>query len=140
MSSENKTKIKLDSKNKLSTSNLHTKNLNFSGNQRINNKSNSKNIGPFKKFIKCTKIHFNDYELNSMDYRIPILNDKRKCCKLYLALLKSKNAILFSFCPRKDYNSLIIRLCIFSLSFSIYYAINFAFFTDEIMHVIYEKG
>ena len=48
--------------------------------------------------------------------------------------------IIFSFCPRKDYNSIIIRSCIFSLSFSIYYAINFAFFTDEIMHKIYEDG
>ena len=40
----------------------------------------------------------------------------------------------------KDYNSIIIRSCIFSLSFSIYYASNFAFFNDEIMHEIYEAG
>ena len=39
-----------------------------------------------------------------------------------------------------DYNSWIIKLCIFSLSFSIYYATNFFFFDDEIMHDIYEKG
>ena len=33
---------------------------------------------------------------------------------------------------------MIIKTCIFSLSFSIYYAANFAFFNDEIMHEIYE--
>ena len=61
-------------------------------------------------------------------------------CKYYVSLIKVKNIILFSFCPRNDYNSIIIRSCIFSLSFSIYYTINFAFFTDEIMHEIYEEG
>ena len=35
---------------------------------------------------------------------------------------------------------MIIKLCIFSLSFSIYYAVNFAFFDDNIMHKIYEIG
>ena len=75
-----------------------------------------------------------------MDYSNAIIYDKRSCGEYYLALLKTKNAIIFSFCPRNDYNSIIIRSDIFSLSFSIYYAINFAFFTDEIMHKIYEDG
>ena len=35
---------------------------------------------------------------------------------------------------------MVIKTCIFSLSFSIYYAINFAFFDDSIMHKIYEIG
>ena len=35
---------------------------------------------------------------------------------------------------------MIIKSCIFSLSFSIYYAANFAIFNDEIMHEIYETG
>ena len=48
--------------------------------------------------------------------------------------------MLFPFCPTKDYNSKIIKLCIFSLSFSIYYATNFAFFNDETLHQIYEVG
>ena len=40
----------------------------------------------------------------------------------------------------EEINSIIIKTCIFSLSFSIYYAANFAFFNDEIMHEIYEFG
>ena len=37
-----------------------------------------------------------------------------------------------------DYNSMIIKSCIFSLSFSINNTINFAFFNEEIIHKIYE--
>ena len=54
--------------------------------------------------------------------------------------LKSNNILIFSFCPIKDYNSIIIKSCIFSLSFSVYYSINFIFFNDEILHKIYEEG
>ena len=35
---------------------------------------------------------------------------------------------------------MIIKACIFSISFSIYYAINYAFFDESIMHKIYEVG
>ena len=86
------------------------------------------------------KLAFNDFELNSFEYKNAILFDKRTFCQLYLSLLKVKNLILFSFFPVKDYNSMIIKLCIFSISFSIYYSVNFAFFNDEMIHKIYEIG
>ena len=89
---------------------------------------------------KELKITFNDYELNSLNYSDALSYDKRTCLQYYLSLLKVKNLILFSFCPLKDYNSQIIKLCIFSLSFSIYYAVNFAFFDDDMLHKIYELG
>jgi len=108
---------------------------------------NSTNISFQKKndIIKAMKnkaiiVKYNDYELNTMEYRKALLCDKRSFCQYYLALLKRKNLILFSFCPVKDYNSIIIKSCIFSLSFSIYYVVNFAFFTDNIIHEIYEIG
>ena len=106
---------------------------------KFSNKKATKNITKTESTNKV-KISFNDYELNTFDYRNAILYDKRKCCDYYLSLIKTKNPILFSFCPFKDYNSMIIRLCIFSISFSIYYAINFVFFDDKIMHKIYEMG
>ena len=107
--------------------NMSNKNSgNLSSKAKLNN--NNKNINK--------KISYNDYELNTFDYRNAILYDKRSCCQYYLSLLKEKNPIIFSFCPRKDYNSMIIKTYIFSLSFSIYYAANFAFFNDEIMHEI----
>ena len=86
------------------------------------------------------KISYNDYELNNFDYRQAILYDKRSCCDYYFSLIKRKNPLIFSFCPVDDYNSMIIKTCIFSLSFSIYYATNFVFFDDNIMHKIYELG
>ena len=105
-----------------------------------NKKRKDKNLSINQKLNKKIKITYNDYELNTFDYRKAILYDKRTCCEFYLSLLKTKNLISFSFCPRKDYNSIIIRSCIFSLSFSIYYTINFTFFDDRIMHKIYEIG
>ena len=92
------------------------------------------------KIQKEIKITYNDYELNSLDYNDALSYDKRTCVQYYLSLLKVKNIILFSFCPLKDYNNQIIKLCIFSLSFSIYYAVNFAFFDDDMLHMIYELG
>ena len=51
-----------------------------------------------------------------------------------------KQPIIFGFCPIKDYNTFIIKSCIFFLSFAIYYAINFVFFSEETIHKIYEDG
>ena len=119
-------KVNRDNKAKNSTNN-YSKN------------KNSKFLSTMAKFNKKFKISYNDYELNSFDYKKAKFNDKRTCCQYYLSLIKVKNIIIFSFCL-KDYNSKIIKLCILSLSFSIYYAINFAFFNDKIMHDIYEAG
>ena len=94
------------------------------------------NIKP-KKHIKLS---YNDYELNTFDYTQAILYDKRTCCNYYFSLIKRKIPLIFYFCPVDDYNSRIIKLCIFSLSFSIYFAINFVFFDNKIMHKIYEIG
>ena len=82
----------------------------------------------------------NDYELNELNYNHALIHDKRSFCKYYISLIKEKNILIFSFCPIKDYNSIIIKTCIFSLSFSIYYSINFVFFNDAILHKIYEEG
>ena len=119
---------------------LNKNKKNSSKNLLSTNTKSIKNSSAFQTMNKKVMLKYNDFELNSFTYGKAILNDKRTCCQYYFSLIKKKNAILFSFCPRKDYNSFIIRSCIFSLSFSIYYAINFAFFTDNIMHKIYEDG
>ena len=114
------------------------KNVKITNNKihRHKNKHMLPNIKP-KKHIKLS---YNDYELNTFDYTQAILYDKRSCCNYYFSLIKRKIPLIFYFCPADDYNSRIIKLCIFSLSFSIYYAINFVFFDDKIMHKIYEMG
>ena len=72
-----------------------------------------------------------------LSYKIALLYDKRTCFEYYISLLKSK---IFGFCPKNDYNSLNIKLCIFWLSFAIYYAVNFSFFNEKIIHKIFEEG
>ena len=89
---------------------------------------------------KKIKLNFNDFELNTMCYKEVLIYDKRSFCDYYISLIKSKHPILFGFCPFKDYNSIIIKSCIFFLSFSIFYAMNFVFFNEEIIHKIYEDN
>ena len=84
-------------------------------------------------------INFTDYELNSFSYNEALKYDKRKFCDYYISLLKTKHPLLFSFCPIKYYNSIIIKIDIFFLSFSIYYFINALFFDEKTIHKIYEE-
>ena len=55
-------------------------------------------------------------------------------------MLKTKQPLIFAFCPINDYNLIIIKLCIFCLSFSLYYSVNYFFFDDKMIHKIYEDG
>ena len=86
------------------------------------------------------KLSFNDFELNTFKYSDAIAFDKRTCFEYYISLLKTKHPIIFAFCPIKDYNLIIIKLCIFCLSFSLYYSVNYFFFDDNMIHKIYEDG
>ena len=138
--------IKSGAKNILVKSKSTRKNRNIIKTKIINSKiksSKSKTLKSKKSLIKIKQSHklsYNDYELNNFDYSQTILYDKRSCFNYYFSLIKRKIPLIFYFCPVDDYNSRIIKLCIFSLSFSIYYAINFAFFDNKIMHKIYEIG
>ena len=106
-----------------------------SGFNNLNNKQNSQ-----KKDNNNKKINCNIFELNTLDYKSAIDLDKRTCSEYYISLIKTKHPLIFSFCPIIDYNSIIIKFCMFLLFFSVYYAINFAFFSEEIIHDIYEEG
>ena len=97
------------------------------------NKSQKK---PEKKIFE----DYNHFELNTMDYINAINYDNRTCCQYYGALIRIKHPLLFGLCPIKDYNSMIIKLCIFLLSFDIYYVVNFIFFDENAIHVLYENG
>ena len=85
--------------------------------------------------------NFNDYELNSLNFKDALEIDKRSYSQYYISLLKTKQQIIFTFFPIKDDNLLIIKICLFCLSFSIYYFFNTFFFSYSIIHKIYEdKG
>ena len=86
-------------------------------------------------------IDFNDYELNLLSYSGAVKYDKRDFFNYYISLIRTKHPIIFSFCPLKDYNSRIIKIDLFFLSFSVFCFINCLFFDESIIHKIYvEKG
>ena len=106
----------------------------------IKNKINFKKNN-FKNLSINTNIKYNDYEKNTFNYEKAVLYDKRSCCQYYIALIKIKHPLLFAFGCIDDYNSRVIKICIFILKFALFYLINFEFFDDKVIHKIYEdKG
>ena len=92
------------------------------------------------KVDKKNSDEYNHFELNTLEYLNAINYDKRTFCQYYGALIRIKHPLLFGLCPINDYNSMIIKLCIFLLSFDIYYVINFIFFDENAIHNLYENG
>jgi hypothetical protein len=81
--------------------------------------------------------NLNDYELNSLSYKEALKFDKRTYLEYYLSLIRTKQLIIFSFFPSNDYNSRIVKICLFFFSFALYYIVNALFFNDSTMHKIY---
>ena len=82
---------------------------------------------------------YNDYEINSFPYKEALEKDKRNSCQFYISLIKTKNLLIFSFYPVKnDYNSRIIKICLFFFSFALLLFLNSLFYNDATMHKIYE--
>ena len=104
-------------------SNLNPKEKDNSSN--INNKSN-------KSIIK-----YNDLEINTLGYKEALIIDKRTYFIYYFSLLKSKHLILLTFYTRNDYNSPVIKICLFLFTFGLYITVNALFFNDSTMHKIY---
>ena len=82
--------------------------------------------------------YLNDFELNNLSYDDDLKYDKSNFCKYYLSLLKTKHLIIFTFYTKTDYNSRILKIILFLLSFTLFYTVNALFFTDSTMHQIYE--
>ena len=78
-----------------------------------------------------------DEEKNTLPYELALQYDKRTYCEFYISLLKTKHNFINSFLYGDDYNSKIIKINIFFVSYSIYYSINALFFDDGTMHKIY---
>ena len=118
--------------------------------QKINiNKSSSFEKNNQNIFNDNNEIHLNeeniqfnkdnnyvDFEINSLTYKEAIKIDKRTFIQYYISLIKTKHLFVFSFFNRKDYNSNIIKKCLFFYSFALFYFVNALFFTDATMHKI----
>ena len=92
---------------------------------------------PHISFQKEDFMKMSDYEINNLSYEDALKYDKRSYFQYYWALLKVGHICFFAFVPNNDYNSRIIKFCLFLFSFSLYITVNALFFTDETMHNIY---
>ena len=91
--------------------------------------------------LKKLNRNLNDEELNSLEYELAIIIDKRTYFQYYFSLLKKKQLILFAFLPSNDYNLVVIKIALLLLSFSLYFTVNGFFFSDKTMNKINEdKG
>ena len=130
--------IKSNSKADLKNSNeiINSKNNIFS------EKSRNEKLNIVQKIAKSNFEYeeLNDYELNTLTYEEALQYDKRKFLEYYISLIKTNNIVIFAFCPLKDYNIRIIKLCLFFIFFVIHFTLNTFFFTKELIHKIYEDG
>ena len=150
MSEKNNIKNKDDKTNKKYLKKINKiKSQQFQNQITLSNADNSNNIINPKKtiFPGKNKSYFNfilnkkDFELNSLDYEEAIQLDNRNYFQYYISLIKYNHPLLFSYGSYNDYNSKIIKIFLFFFSFSLDFAINALFFTDDTMHKIYEdKG
>ena len=140
---EHNSKSKLELKNVkiyLKFKNKDDKNQKTSKNYITINNEKHFTDNPKKKLKASEYNNFTEYELNTFNYKEALVYDKRTFIKYYISLIKTKHPIIFSFIPIKDYNIMIIKVCLFFLSFCIYYAINTLFFNQSTIHQIYEDG
>ena len=96
---------------------------------------NKNNQGMIEKYKKIAEL--SNEEKNKLTYKEALKLDQRTFCEYYISLLLTKHILLFPF--YKDYNSQIIKIDLFFLSFIIYYTVNALFFNDNTMHKIYEN-
>ena len=127
-------KVKNQEKNNL-TNNM--KKLDLIGNKNI---LNTKDFEEKKETINMVNINYIDYEINTIPYQEAIEKDKRTFFQYYISLIKLNHILIFTFNPSKDYNSFIIKICLFAFSLVSYIAINTLFFNDYMMHKIYKSN
>ena len=134
-----------EKKNKISSNNIRddksNSKIDFKKNNLIfYNGKEEINESKSKKTLNNATI-YNDFDLNLFSYEEAIKLDKRSFFDSYKFLIKTKHPIIFHFCLFNDYNSIIIKVCLFFLSVAIYYFINTLFFDESTIHKIYkEKG
>ena len=115
----------------------------------VKDNNNLKGISKHEIFYKNKKylnivnnndLNFNDFELNTISYQEALLNDKRTYFEYFWSLLKTNHPIFFTFILSNDYNSKIIKICLFQFSFILYYTTNALFFTENKIHHIFIKN
>ena len=68
--------------------------------------------------------------LNNLKYEEALQNDKRTYLEYYVSLLRIKHLLIFTFITNNDYNSRIIKICLFFFFFALEYTVNSLFYQD----------
>ena len=76
-------------------------------------------------------------ELNNADYDTAINKDNRKFLEIYWSFLKMKQLFIFTFYTSIDRNLRVVKIGLFILFVSFYFAFTALFFNDSIMRKIY---
>ena len=100
------------------------------------NRINNRNINSIQNNDDYLK--YIDSEMNKFSYEVAVEKDKRSFFEYFISIIKTKHLLIYCFYSNIDYNPRIIKICLFSFSFALYYTINTLFFNDETMHKIYE--
>ena len=145
-----KNRIKTNRKINYYINNIQTNGEDLNGNSsyKLNKKDKKKdkiealNVSPInigndniKMLLKC-----NDYELNNLTYNEAKKFDKRRYTDYYFSLLRIKQIVIFTFYTYNDYNSKMVKICLFLFSFALYFTVNTLFYSDSTMHKIYEDN
>ena len=129
---------------KISNKNLNHKNSQSYSSIELNKKKikniETKKYKDIKKKVNKKNIIFTDYEINTFSYEKAKKYDKRTFCQYYYSLIKTKHPIIFSFIPINDYNSILIKISLFFILFTIIYIVNALFFDEATIHQIYEDN
>ena len=120
---------KLDTENKVSLDINYSKDI-------LNNKDKNRN----NKLVLEIYKSYNDYEMNTISFEEALEIDKRTFFQFYCSLIRLKHIFVFTFNRRKDYNSYIIKICIFLFMFAFLIFTNTLFFNDSAMHELYIKN
>jgi len=107
--------------------------------QNINKKENFEESNNINTKTLDSITYYNDFEINDLPYEEAVKKDTRTFFQNYISLLKTNHLLFLSFYPNKDYNSKIIKICLFFFSFALYLSVNTLFFNDSTMHKLYEN-
>ena len=140
-SSKNNLSPKLKhSKSSFHIKRLHKKNLTFREANIMSNNFSINNSNGSKTKLNNINKNYNDFELNTLSYKEALEIDKRTYFQYYISLLRTKQTFIFTFITKNDYNSFIIKICLFFFGFALYLTVNVLFFNDSTMHKIYEDN
>ena len=123
--------LKRSNNNKLKRTTL---NLNEKKEEKKNEQKKPDSKQPINK-----KEEYVDEELNTMDYKMALQQDKRNYWQYYWSLLKKKHMIILTFVSNDDYNVFLLKFSLFILSLALFFGINTLFYNDNSMHNIFSE-